>query len=105
MGFPLQVIELSLHGFSAECVLPLPEGTLGRVEIVLGERETASVDATAVRRQESGGIVHYGFEVSEPDAAWRRCVQALHAGRTHADLTAAVALPAWTGLPPLPSPA
>jgi len=105
LGFPLQVIELSLHGFSAECGLPLPEGTLGRVEIVLGERETASVDATAVRRQESGGIVHYGFEVSEPDAAWRRCVQALHAGRTHADLTAAVALPAWTGLPPLPSPA
>ena len=86
LAFPLQVIELSLHGFKAECAVPLPEGTQGRVEVDLGEHEAASVEATAVRRQEAGGVVCYGFLVPEPDQAWRRCVAALNAGRTHADL-------------------
>ena len=86
LSFPLQVIELSLHGFKAECGVPLPEGTRGRVEIDLGEHEAASVEATAVRRQEAGGVVCYGFLVPDPDLAWRRCVAALNAGRTHADL-------------------
>jgi len=89
LAYPLQVIELSLHGFQAECAVPLPEGTRGRVEIELGEHETACVEATAVRRQEVGGAVFYGFVVPEPDAAWQRCVTALHSGRTHADLAPA----------------
>jgi len=88
LAYPLQVIELSRHGFQAECSVPLPEGTWGRVEIDLGSRETAVVEATAVRRQETGGIVFYGFSVPQPDAAWLRCVQALNAGFTHAELAA-----------------
>jgi hypothetical protein len=87
----MQVIELSLHGFQAECAVPLPEGTCGQVEVDLGEHETATVGATAVRRQESAGSVFYGFFVPAPDEAWQRCVHALHKGHTHADL--AVALP------------
>jgi len=95
LSFPLQVIELSLHGFKAECAVPLPEGTQGRVQIDLGEHEAASVEATAVRRQEAGGVACYGFVVPVPDVAWRRCVAALNAGRTHADLaTPAPAAPA-----------
>lgn len=84
--YPLQVIELSLHGFQAECSLPLPEGTRGSVEVDLGENEAAVVDASAVRRQDSGGLVSYGFSVPRPDLAWQRCVQALQNGSTHADL-------------------
>jgi hypothetical protein len=86
--YPLQVIELSLHGFQAECVLPLPEGTRGWVEIDLGENETALAEATAVRRHEAGGQAFYGFAVPQPDAAWQRCVVALHTGSTHSDLAA-----------------
>jgi GNAT superfamily N-acetyltransferase len=91
LAYPMQVIELSLHGFQAECAVPLPEGTCGQVEVDLGEHETATVGATAVRRQESAGSVFYGFFVPAPDEAWQRCVHALHKGHTHADL--AVALP------------
>ena len=86
LAYPLQVIELSQHGFQAECALPVPEGTRGRMEIKLGEQEVAIVEAIAVRRLESPGAVYYGFSVPSPDAAWRNCVEALHSGRTHADL-------------------
>ena len=93
LRYPLQVIELSLHGFQAECALPLPEGTRGWVEIDLGENETALAEATAVRRQESGGQVFYGFAVPAPDAAWQRCVVALQTGSTHFDLAAVLPSP------------
>ena len=86
LTYKLKVIELSLHGFQAECEAPLPEGTFGLVEVELGEHETAHVTAMAVRRNQHAGVEYYGFKVSEPDLAWRRCVQALQCGRTHADL-------------------
>ena len=88
LTFSLQVVELSLHGFLAECTAPLPEGTFGQVDINLGAHETASVRATAVRRSSESGVEYYGFWVPDPDAPWRRCVAALHAGQTHADLAA-----------------
>jgi hypothetical protein len=94
LSFPLQVIELSLHGFQAECALPLPEGTRGWVEVDLGENETALAEATAVRRHEAGGQVFYGFAVPAPDAAWQRCVVALQTGSTHFDLDAVQPSPA-----------
>ena len=100
LSYPLQVIELSLHGFQAECALPVPEGTRGRLEIKLGERETSVVEAIAVRRLEGAGAVYYGFSVPSPDAAWRTCVNALHSGRTHADLEPARPAAALPG-PPL----
>jgi hypothetical protein len=92
--FALTVIELSLHGFQAECSSLVPEGVSGRVEIELGEQETAAVDAVAVRRHESNGAVFYGFSVLAPDTAWVRCVKALNSGRTHADLRSAGPNPA-----------
>ena len=94
LSYPLQVIELSLHGFQAECALPLPEGTRGWVEVDLGENETALAEATAVRRHEIGGQVFYGFAVPAPDAAWQRCVVALQTGTTHFDLDAVQPSPA-----------
>lgn len=94
LNYPLQVIELSLHGFQAECALPLPEGTRGWVEVDLGENETALAEATAVRRHEAGGQVFYGFAVPAPDAAWQRCVVALQTGSTHSDLDAVQPSPA-----------
>ena len=95
LTYKLTVIELSLTGFQAECDAPLPEGTFGLVEIELGEHESAHVKAMAVRRSKSGGVEFYGFQVSEPDLAWRRCEAALRSGRTHADLalSPAMALP------------
>ena len=89
-AYTMQVIELSAHGFQAECETPLPEGTPGRIEIELGAHLSTSVTATPVRRIEHAGAVYYGFSVPQPDAAWRRCVSALQAGRTLAELALAV---------------
>lgn len=86
LSYPLQVTDVSLHGFRAECTAPLPEGTLGRAEVALGLSVRSSVQAQAVRRQELAGVVLYGFHVAEPDAAWCACVAALHQGCTGADL-------------------
>jgi len=104
LSYPMQVIELSRHGFQAECAVPLPEGTRGEVEVELGQGCVARVQATAVRRHEAGGSVFYGFEVPAPDAVWQACVDALQAGRTHADLQPAggalpAAVPAATPAP------
>ena len=90
LAYPMQVIELSLHGFQAECAMPLPEGTLGEIEIELGAGECTTLPACAVRRFEAGGAVFYGFSVAQPDEVWRRAVSALHAGRTQAELARAV---------------
>jgi hypothetical protein len=90
LAYPMQVIEMSMLGFQAECSSPLPEGTQGQLEIELGDSSTSAVEATTVRRVESGGSVFYGFSIAVPDAAWRRCVAALDAGRTQADLVQAV---------------
>ena len=86
LSYPLQITDISRHGCRAECTLPLPEGTQGRLEVSLGHSESAQVVATALRRQELGGVVAYGFWVPHPDAAWQRCVAALDGGQTHADL-------------------
>jgi hypothetical protein len=90
LAYPMQVIELSEHGFQAECETILPEGAQGRVEVELGPHTSTSVTATPVRRIEHAGAVYHGFSVPQPDAAWRRCVSALQAGRTHAELALAV---------------
>ena len=85
-SWPMQVIELSLHGFLAEVGEALPEGSQGRVEVELGQHELAVVEATALRRQDADGQSYYAFHLPEPDEPWRRCVAALEAGHTHADL-------------------
>lgn len=97
LSYPLQITDISQHGCRAEGALPLPEGTTGRLEVALGHAVSAQVEATALRRQEQGGVVAYGFWVARPDAAWQRCVAALDAGQTHADLVDLAAPPAQTG--------
>jgi hypothetical protein len=78
----------------------LPEGTEGVMEVELGTHETSTVKAKAVRRVESGGKVFYGFLVESPDESWRRCVAALHGGRTQAELAEAVPISPPAGMKP-----
>lgn len=86
LAFALNVVEVSLHGFLAECTQPLPAGLRGRVTVQLGDAEVASVEAHQVRSTGGNGLMFHGFSVPEPDAAWQRCVAALQAGRVHRDL-------------------
>ena len=86
LSYDLQVVDISMHGFQAECPVPLPEGTQGRLTIDLGAHDRAELSAVAVRRTLLDGRAYYGFSVCQPGRAWQRCVRALSTGRTHADL-------------------
>jgi GNAT superfamily N-acetyltransferase len=101
----LRLTDLSLSGFRAEGDRPLPTGQRGWLAVELGDGLWSAVDATVVHRTGAdGATVSHGFRIGAPDAAWRSCVDALHLGRTHADLApsrlpagaAAAAEPAWS---------
>lgn len=84
----LDVIEVSAHGFQAECHEELPLQIDGSVEIELGHHERARVVARAVRRKQTEEGSFYGFRIDEPDRSWRSFVAALEMGQTSKDLAA-----------------
>ncbi|CAN5728103.1 hypothetical protein BH11PSE8_BH11PSE8_05990 [soil metagenome] len=88
-AFRLRVVEVSLYGFKAECDRPLPLDLQGSASVELGANERSVVACTAVRLDQAGASRFYGFRISEPDASWRKCVDALEQGHTHLDLMAA----------------
>ncbi|RQO58711.1 hypothetical protein DBR47_13580 [Paucibacter sp. KBW04] len=87
--FVLNIIEMSLSGFQAECSLELPLEAWGQASIVLGKTETSVVRASALRRKDTKEGHFYGFKIDEPDVIWRSCVTALEMGQTHSDLAVA----------------
>ena len=82
----LTVIELSLTGFQAQSKLELPLQAEGRAKVELGVNETAELDVTVVRQQQSEHGLYYGFKLNEADPVWRRCVSALETGNVAEDL-------------------
>jgi hypothetical protein len=84
--YPFQVIELSNSGFQAYSPIPLLLNVWGEATVNLGKSEVSKVKAMAVRDKTNGFNGFYGFQIAEPDLAWRKCVNALEAGQTHEDL-------------------
>ncbi len=84
--YVLNVIEISLSGFQAECKLDLEVGQHGEATIELGENEQTTLRVSAVRKTEADGTVFVGFKLAEPDRIWRECVAALEVGHTSYDL-------------------
>lgn len=84
--YVLNVIEISLSGFHAECKLDLQIGQEGEAMIELGEDEKATLKVQAVRKSETEGGVYVGFKLFETDPVWRECVAALEVGHTSYDL-------------------
>jgi GNAT superfamily N-acetyltransferase len=82
----LNVIEVSLSGFQAECKLDVEVGQEGEALIELGENEKTTLKVSAVRKMEGEGGVFVGFKLAEPDRVWRECVAALEVGHTSYDL-------------------
>lgn len=85
-SFVLNVIEVSLSGFQAECGLELPVDLSGHASIELGKGEESHVTVRVVRRKETELGTFYGVKLDEPDGVWRRCVAALEVGVTSNDL-------------------
>jgi hypothetical protein len=82
----MDVVEMSLHGFQAECLDILPLDRPSQVTVDLGQRERSVMRAVPIRRHAFGLRMFYGFRVDSPDGSWRRCVEALEHGLTRGDL-------------------
>lgn len=79
----LEIFQLSRYGFLAHALKSVPINIWGTVTIQLGPAEVSRIQVSASR--ESGTGV-YGFQMGEPDLIWRKFVNALYGGSTHADL-------------------
>ena len=79
----LEIVQLSRYGFQAHARHAVPINVWGEVRIQLGPSEVSRIKVAASR--ESGTGV-YGFRMGEPDLIWRKFVNALYSGSTHADL-------------------
>lgn len=84
--FVFDVVEVSLSGFQAESRLDLPLNVRGEARVQLGRQEWSRNKVDIVRCKKLDGSRFYGFRVSEPDDAWRRCVAALEVSFTSRDL-------------------
>jgi hypothetical protein len=79
----LEIVQLSRYGFQAHALAAVPIDVWGEVTIQLGPAEVSRIQVSA-SRESSGGM--YGFRLGEPDLIWRKFVNALYSGSTHADL-------------------
>ncbi len=84
--YELLVVDLSLYGFQVYSQVALPLGEWGEALIKLGSAEKSITKAKAVRDRANGLAGFYGFQLAEPDLAWRKFVNAMQSGSTHEDL-------------------
>ena len=82
----IEVSDVSRYGFRAQARQPVQPGTWLTALIQLGRQEASLLLVRNVQDQEFGGSHRYGFQIGEPDLAWRKFVNALHDGRTQSDL-------------------
>lgn len=74
---PLEVIDVSAHGFLARSTAELPDHTCGLVRVQLGADEVAIEHAMLVRRASTESGPQYGFRIDEPGSTWQRCIRHL----------------------------
>ena len=76
----MEISEVSRYGFRARTRSPAPADTWMSAVIQLGRREISCVQARCVQDTELEGNHVYGFQIGEPDLAWRKFVNALYDG-------------------------
>ncbi|MEO8249256.1 MAG: hypothetical protein ABI589_07790, partial [Burkholderiales bacterium] len=89
-----EVLEVSKYGFQAASQVDLPLNVWCDVTVQLGRSEKSFMKAMALRESVNGVKGWYAFKLAEPDLAWRKLVNALRSGETHADLENATAFTA-----------
>ncbi len=85
-SYQVMVVNLSLYGCQVHSQVPLPLGSWGEASIQLGKSEKSFIQAIAVRDRANGLPGFYGFQLAEPDLAWRKFVNAMQSGTTQDDL-------------------
>jgi hypothetical protein len=82
-NFRLEISELSRYGFLAHATSTVPINAWGKAIVQLGPNEVSQIHVWAIRQSGTGV---YDFVLGEPDLIWRKFVNALYRGSTHADL-------------------
>jgi len=85
-AFVVTVIEISLTGFQVTSQLPIPLGRTGDAVVELGAADSSHLRVRPVREHRAANEYFYGFQLSEPDSTWRRCVGALETQQTGTEL-------------------
>ncbi len=85
------VLGLADDVFEAESTHLLPQESRSKVVVQLGRSVQSVITATGYLKHVLPAIRQYAFRIENPDAAWRRCVNALRLGQTHTDLALAAA--------------
>ena len=76
-SLPIEVLEISLHGFLARADAPLAERTRGVVCVQLGAHRNSIAEAVVIRRVGPADGHYYGFRIDTPDVAWQTCINEL----------------------------
>ena len=79
----IDVIEVSLEGFQARALKPIPMQVSLKATVWLGKTEISHLQVEAVRDIGKG---FYGFHLGQADSIWRTFVDAIYSGTTHRDL-------------------
>ncbi len=87
----MSVTRLADDVFEAESTHLLPQESRSKVVVQLGRSVQSVITATGYLKHVLPAIRQYAFRIENPDAAWRRCVNALRLGQTHTDLALAAA--------------
>lgn len=104
MPVPIEVVDLSLHGFLARTRDHLYEGDRGHAYVALGAGCHAQVAVEVVRFVAAEGGPYYGFHIGAPDEAWQRCIADLEGREAPHPISRALAAPEpvaatdWCGL-------
>lgn len=76
----MEINEVSRYGFRARIRSPAPVDTWMTAVIQLGREDISCVQARCVQDTELEGNHLYGFQIGEPDVAWRKFINALYEG-------------------------
>ena len=81
--FALDVVEVSVNGFSARTESDVPLQTCGQVDIELGPALSSSITATTVRQRTVGDQSFVSFRLHQADPAWATFIADLESGTAH----------------------
>lgn len=81
--FTLDVVDVSVNGFSARVESDIPLQTWGQVDIELGPAMHSSITATTVRQRTVGEQTFVSFRLHQADPAWATFIADLESGTAH----------------------
>ncbi|WP_051602970.1 N-acyl amino acid synthase FeeM domain-containing protein [Simplicispira psychrophila] len=81
--FMLDVVDVSVNGFSAKVEADIPLQIWGHVDIELGPAMHSSITATTVRLRHMGDQTFVSFRLNQADPAWTTFIADLESGTAH----------------------